>query len=129
MAKFAARTKVPIENTRMELERLVRRYGATGFVSGWQGSQARVEFICANRHIRLSVLVPDSERAGQQKWRTLLLLVKAKLAGVDAKIVTFEQAFVGDIVMPDGRTVWEAAREPIKLAYEGKSVDLLPRPQ
>lgn len=130
MARFAAKTKVPIEKTRMEIERLVKRYGAKGFVSGWQESQARIEFLCADRHIRLSVTVRDNDREGPQKWRTLLLMVKAKLAGVDAKIVTFEQAFVGDIVMPDGRTVWEAAREPIKLAYEGnRSVQLLPNPQ
>jgi hypothetical protein len=125
MASFAAKTKVPVEKTRIEIERLVKKYGAKGFVSGWQGPQARIEFLCADRHIRLSVIVSDLDRQGPQKWRTLLLLVKAKLAGVEAKIVTFEQAFVGDIVMPDGRTVWEATREPIKLAYEGKPVQLL----
>lgn len=120
MASFAAKTKVPVEKTRLEIERLVKKYGAKGFVSGWQGQNARIEFLCADRHIRLSVLVPPIEREAQQKWRTLLLLVKAKLAGVDAKIVTFEQAFVGDIVMPDGKTVYERIREPIKLEYDGR---------
>lgn len=121
MTRFAARTKVPVEKTRIEIEKLVKRYGAKGFASGWQGPQARIEFLCADRRVRLSVIVSDLDRAGPQKWRTLLLLVKAKLAGVDAGIVSFEQAFVGDIVMPEtGKTVWETAREPIKLAYEGK---------
>lgn len=128
MARFAARTRVPIDKTRMEIERLVKRFGAKGFVSGWHGAQARIEFICADRHIRLSVIIP-SEREGQQRWRTLLLLVKARLAGVEANIVTFEQAFLGDIVLPEtGKTVWETAREPIKLAYEGKVTTLLPGP-
>jgi hypothetical protein len=116
--KFAARTRVPVEQTRIEIERLVRRYGATGFVSGWEGSNARIGFIAHNRHIRFTVSVPEQEQAARQKWRALLLLVKAKLEAVDAKIATFEEAFVGDIVMPDGRTVWETTREPIKIAYE-----------
>lgn len=127
--KFAARTRVPVEKTRVEIEHLVKRYGAAGFVSGWQGSTARIEFIAQNRHIRFTVSVPEQEQAARQKWRALKLLVKAKLEAVDAKIVTFEEAFVGDIVMPDGRTVWETTREPIKLAYStGKPAQLLSAP-
>ena len=125
-ARFAARTRVPVEKTKAEIERLVKRYGAKGFASGWQGDAARIEFVAHNRHIRFTVMVPQAEQAARQKWRALLLLVKAKLEAVDAKIATFEEAFVGDIVMPDGKTVWEAAREPIKLAYDtGKPVALL----
>jgi hypothetical protein len=126
---FAARTKVPVEQTRLDIERLVKRYGASGFASGWQEDTARIQFVACNRHIRFTVIVPQQEQAARQKWRALLLLVKAKLEAVDAKIATFEEVFVGDIVMPDGRTVWEATREPIKLAYEGKTVALLGGPQ
>jgi hypothetical protein len=126
MTRYAARTTVPVEKTKSEIEKLVRRYGAKGFVGGWQNDMARIEFIAHGRHIRFSVVVPANAQAERQKWRSLLLLVKAKLEAVDAKIATFEEAFVGDIVMPDGRTVWESAREPIKLAYEGgKPVALL----
>jgi hypothetical protein len=127
--RYAAKTKVPVDKTRLDIERLVKRYGARGFVSGWQGATARIEFLCADRHIRFSVTVPEQPQAARQKWRALLLLVKAKLEAVDAKIATFEEAFVGDIVMPDGRTVWESAQEPIKLAYGGnKTVALLGSP-
>jgi hypothetical protein len=129
MTKYAARTTVPVEKTRMEIERLVGRYGAKGFMSGWQGKTARIEFLAAERHIRFTVLIPDGQQAARQKWRALLLLVKAKLESVDAKIATFEEAFATDIVMPDGRTVWESVREPIRLAYAGKSVALLGAPQ
>jgi hypothetical protein len=127
--RYAAKTKVPVDKTRLDIERLVKRYGARGFVSGWQGATARIEFLCADRHIRFSVTVPEQPQAARQKWRALLLLVKAKLEAVDAKIATFEEAFVGDIVMPDGRTVWESAQEPIKLACGGnKTVALLGSP-
>lgn len=130
MTQYAARTRVPIEKSKSDIERLVRRYGAKGFIAGWQGDAARIEFLARDRHIRFTVQVPAGEQAARQKWRALLLLVKAKLEAVDAKIATFEEAFVGDIVMPDGRTVWETAREPIRLAYEtGKPVVLLGGPQ
>jgi hypothetical protein len=73
----------------------------------------------------MTVVVPDAEQAARQKWRALLLLVKAKLGAVDAKIAAFEEAFVGDIVMPEtGRTVWESVREPIALAYQGSGKDV-----
>jgi hypothetical protein len=127
---YASRTTVPVEKTRMEIERLVKRYGAKGFASGWQGGIVRVEFLASERHIRISVLVPDNKpQVARTKWRAMLLVIKAKLESVDAHISTFEQAFAADIVMPGtGKTVWETIREPIKLAYEGKSVALLGGP-
>lgn len=119
--KYAAKTRVPVEKTRLEIERAVKRYGAKSFVSGWQGEAVRVEFLCHGRHIRMTMAEPPADQAKRQKWRALLLLVKAKLEAVDAKIATFEEAFLGDIVMPEtGRTVWETTREPIKLAYDGR---------
>jgi hypothetical protein len=112
----------------MEIERLVKKYGAKGFASAWQEQAARVEFLCQNRHVRLTIsTVNKSAQDERQQWRALLLLVKSKLVAVDAKIVTFEQAFVGDIVMPGtNKTVWETAREPLRLAYASNaSVPLL----
>lgn len=124
---YAQRTQVPVDKTRLEIERLVRKYGATGFSSSWLegrspttgGLYARVEFICHDRHIRLTVNVPPNETQARGKWRVLLLMVKAKLVAVDAKVVTFEEAFFADIVMPEtNKTVYEMAREPVRLSYE-----------
>lgn len=151
MAQYAAATTVPVEKSKAEIERIVTRYGATGFGSGWQGSKATIQFVCSNRHIRFTMDLPDRqdkrftykergyglrtetaaqalwEQACRQKWRALALLVKAKLEAVDAKIATFEEAFLSDIVLPDGLTVWEKTREPIALAYSsGQAVALLP---
>ena len=122
---FAVKTKVPVENTRVDIERLLKKYGAKGFQTGWQGKQAHVSFLAHDRHIRISVEVPDGAQVERQKWRALLLVIKAKLESVDAKIATFEEAFATDIVMPDGRTVWESIREPIRIAYERKEPQVL----
>jgi hypothetical protein len=115
---FARRTTVSVEKTRAEIERVVKRYGAKGFASAWQGDTVRVEFLARDRHIRMTMTEPPGEQPTRSKWRSLLLLVKAKLEAVDAKITSFEEAFLGDIVMPDGRTVYEATKGPIKIAYE-----------
>jgi hypothetical protein len=122
---YARNTRVTVEKSRAEIERTVRKYGASGFVSGWQGDRVKIEFLCRNRHIRMVMSEPPAEQPKRSKWRSLLLLVKAKLEAVDAKITTFEEAFLGDIVMPDGRTVYEATREPIKIAYERKEMPTL----
>ena len=126
---YASRTKVPADKTRMDIERLVRKYGAKGFASGWHEGTARVQFFAHNRHVRFTVATANSTAVQErERWRALLLLVKAKLVAVDAKITTFEEAFVGDIVLPEtGKTVWESVREPLKLAYEqNRAVPLLP---
>jgi hypothetical protein len=117
---YAARTSVPVEKSRADIEKLVKKYGAKGFQAGWHGARAQLEFLAHDRHIRFSVVMPDAAQAQRQKWRALLLLVKAKLEAVDAKIASFEEAFVGDIVMPNGRTVYEVAREGIALAYKDR---------
>lgn len=123
---YGAKTRVPVDRTRVEIEALVKKYGASGFVAGWQEGKARIEFLAQNRHVRFTMEVPAQPQAERQKWRALLLLVKAKLESIDAKIQTFEQAFIGDIVMPTtGHTIYETVREPLRLAYEGKDTALL----
>ena len=125
---YANRTRVPTEKTRLEIEQLVKKFGAKGFASGWHEGTARVQFFAHGRHVRFTVMTAGDTREGREKWRALLLLVKAKLVAVDAKIATFEEAFVGDVVLPEtGKTVWESVREPLKLAYEqNRHIPLLP---
>ena len=123
---FAADTRVPVEKSKADIEKLARKYGAKGFSSGWQNDIARVEFLLSDRHIRLTVNTLGAPQVQRQRWRALLLLIKARFVAVDAKISTVEQAFVGDIVTPDGRTVYEAIRQPLKIAYaDNKPVALL----
>ena len=146
MAKYAAGTTVSVEKSKAEIEQIVTRYGAAGFASGWHAQSANVQFVIAGRLIRFVMTLPARdekaftqyrpggghfvkdrsadaafklwEQACRQKWRALALLVKAKLEAVDAQISTIEEAFFADIVMSDGRTVYERAREAVALEYQ-----------
>ena len=130
---YAATTKVPIEQTRNEIERTLARYGAKRFAYFTEAGRAIVVVFEANdRRIRFDLPVPegDSDKENQgrrQKWRALLLCIKAKLESVESKIESFETAFLGHIVLPNGRTVAEEIQPSIATAYsEGKMLPLLP---
>lgn len=149
--KYAAQTSVGSERSKAEIERLLTRYGASSFVSGWQGSQAAVSFEMAARRVKFILPLPDRtnksfthtpgrgtkrsdtdayrawEQATRQRWRALALVVKAKLEAVESGITTFEDEFMAHIVMPDGKTVADHARPLIESAYmSGKVKALLP---
>jgi len=151
--RFAEKTTVSAERSRQEIENLLRRYKATGFLSGWAEGRAHVAFEMSGRRVKfvMKVPVPDEprfnvyrqgaserprspdvafrlwEQASRQVWRALLLVIKAKLEAVEAGISVFEDEFLAHIVMPDGRTVAEHIKPSLKLAYEsGKMAPLLP---
>lgn len=153
MAKFAATTSVATETSKAEIERTVRKYGASGFTSGWQGTMAAVGFIIDGRQVRFRMELPDPaddefcsyvrgytkvartpdaahklwEQACRQKWRALALVIKAKLEAVDAGISVIQDEFLANIVLSDGRTVGETIHPQIALEYStGKATNLLP---
>ena len=63
---YAADTSVPPEKSRAEIERLVTKYGATKFVSGWEEIGAAVLFEMRGRRVRFAIPLPEvtSERSG-----------------------------------------------------------------
>jgi hypothetical protein len=132
MARFAASTRVGVDQTRTEIERTLARYGATAFAYMTQQGRAIIAFEAQHRHIKITVPLPagDTDKEKQesrQRWRALLLVIKAKLESVESGIETLEEAFFANIVMPDGRTVYEATREHVAIAYKtGKVQALLP---
>lgn len=65
------------------------------------------------------------EKAGRQKWRCLALVIKAKLEAVESGIATFEDEFMANIVMPDGKTVGTHMRPKIEAAYQSNKMPAL----
>ena len=119
MPEYAARTKVPAERTRLEIEALMRKRGADQFMSGEDGERAVLAFRLSGRHLRFVLPLGDarSEQHRRSRWRAMLLVIKAKLEAVDIGILTIEDAFLGEVVLPDKRTVAAFMRPQIEAAY------------
>lgn len=136
MSRFAASTSVSAEQTRTEIERTLTRYGATAFAFYSSNGRAMIAFEATKRRVMFDLPLPtelkDESRRAQatrQRWRALLLVIKAKLEAVESKITTFEDEFMAHIVMPDGKTVATHLRPRIAQAYEtGHMLPLLPAP-
>jgi hypothetical protein len=137
---YAKKTTVSTDKSRAEIERILRRYGATAFGYSWKGSQAIIGFTLHDRHVRFMLPLPDRsekrfthssigprspeaagklwEQACRASWRALALVLKAKLEAVASKITTLEDEFLPHIVLPSGETVGEVLKPQIALAYE-----------
>lgn len=105
---YAKRTVVPVERSRGQITTLLERHNASRIMIGYDEECAGVGFLLANTVIRFTVKLPPraDEQRIRQRWRALLLALKAKLECVESGIETFEEAFLAHIVVPGtGRTV------------------------
>jgi hypothetical protein len=150
MPKYAEDTQVTADRSRTEIERILLRYGADGFMYGWEGERAVVAFRAHGKMLRFIVPLPDRdsaefartptgrrrtgnssqeayEQAVRQRWRALALVIKAKLEAVESGIESFEQAFLANILLPDGQTVGQWLVPQVEQAYlTGQMPALLP---
>lgn len=126
---YAKDTIVPVAKSRAEIESLLERAKAKqyGTAVDYDLLTARVQFKLHDRIVRFTVALPDRKkfgdgtrfaRAERQRWRALLLVLKAKLESVESNIETFEHAFLGQIVMPNDQTVAEILNPIIAFAYK-----------
>jgi hypothetical protein len=124
---YAIDTKVPVDKTRLDIERTVAKYGAKSFAYWARDDGATIVFEANDRRVRFDMKMPPlgkggSDQARRSRWRALLLCIKAKLESVEAGIETFEEAFLAHVVTPDGRTVGEAIQPQIASAYNGREL-------
>lgn len=149
-ARYAASTDVPTDRSRGEIEKTLRRYGASQFAYAWDDTHAILGFTAHDRQVRFVIPLPDPngreftvtdtgrersaaavadayERAVRQRWRVLALVVKAKLEAVESGLFTFEDEFLPHVVLPGGMTVADAVRDGVNQAYAtGQVPALLP---
>lgn len=144
---YAAKTTVPAEKSRQEIEKLLRRFGAEGFGYASERDRAQLMFRIRSSSpeitllIRMTIPLPDessrlithdgrgmrrseSQRRDaldqwtRQRWRAILLIVKAKLEAVATGISTVEREFLPDVVDPSsGRTVEESVLPALSSNY------------
>jgi len=148
--RYAADTDVSISRSRSEIEQVLRRFGATGFVYGWQGTSAAIMFELHDRRVKFVLPLPDGteerfqrtptgrtrkkqaiveqavEQEQRSRWRALLLALKARLQSIEDGIESFEDAFLSHVVLPNGKTIGETISPQIAQTYKtGKMPPLL----
>lgn len=128
MSRYAERTKTSVPQSKVEIERTLKRYGADGLLCGEADGKVLLMFRAEGRHVKFIIDIPtDDEREIRRLWRCLLLVVKSKLESVATDIVTFDEAFMPHIVLPDGKTIAQHMLPQITAAYEtGDMPPLLP---
>ena len=140
---YARDTKVPIDRSKVEIGELFRRYGADDIASGenLRTGDSWVAFSLRRRGFKIVLTMPDRadfattptgrtrdratqtaqwEQACRQRWRAMVLWVKANLEAVDSGIITLEQAFLASMMLPDGSRVEDWLVPQINVAYESK---------
>lgn len=151
---YASKTNVSSGASKIEIENILIRYGATQFMYGWTQdgeTAAMVQFVHNGLRIRFILPMPDRnsrdfthtpsrgtarsaadasaayEQAVRQRWRALALVIKAKLEAVESGITSFEVEFLPYIVLPNDMTVADQALPEVARMYElGTMRRLLP---
>jgi hypothetical protein len=137
---YAEGTEVSVDRSQTELRTVLRKYGADGLAIAEMSARALVEFMANDRRIRFSINMPTGEERAlrvtkggvtrtsaqlknaiaaeeRRRWRALVFVVKAKLEAVESGIVTFEDEFLAQTVLPDNTTVGESIQPGIERAY------------
>ncbi len=145
--RYAQDTTVSVEKSKAHIELLLKKHGATSFVSGWDDEQgmAVIQFRIAARFVKFQVNEPDLddfkltgsgqirnktavqkalEKERRRRWRALLLIVKAKLEIVASGYSTIEREFMSDLLLPDGSTVMEWLQPQLDKAYSAGAMPL-----
>lgn len=149
MAQYAKNTNVSSESSRLEIEKLLIKYGADNFAYATTAGKSMIGFTMFNRKVKFLLPLPKIdefqytptgrvrtensqyeawEQACRQRWRALKLVIQAKLEAVECGISIFDDEFMSNIVLPDGNTVGDFMRPQIEQTYLTGSVpDLLPQ--
>lgn len=131
---YAENTKVPIERSRAEAERILTNYGADQVSSGWTANKAVLMFRMKDRYVKIEMPLvvkgvtrnhknyiygeDGASKENRRRWRAMVLYLKAKLESVESEIISFEQAFLAHMLLPNKQTVAEFMQPQIAAAYQ-----------
>lgn len=145
---YARGTKVSSETSRSEIERLLKRFGVAHFGYISQPGLASLVFQHEGENYRISVPLPDVkdstfdrtpagrrrdadqrlnaiEQEERERWRVLLLAIKAELALAEVWDKGLAEALAQYRQLPDGRTVQDTVMQdgtlPPALTWGGQS--------
>ncbi len=147
MPNYAKNTSVSVSQSQIEIQSILRRYGADRFGSMEDKNNAYLMFEYNGLLIQIQVPMPkrdefittptgrkrtesqinrEYDKAVRQKWRALVLAVKAKLEAIESGISTLEKEFLAFVVMPDGNQLGDHVIPNLKqIAETGKMPKML----
>jgi hypothetical protein len=118
--RFAEDTKVPISQSLDEIRRTVARYDGEQFLHAAMDDRLIIGFSKEGRQVRFQVSQdPANAQNSRRLARALLLVLKAKLEAVASGVTVFDDEFLANIVMPDGKLVAAHIRPRLAAAYAG----------
>jgi len=120
MARYAENTSVPISRSKSQIEDTLLRYGIEEFGIGISPRGAGIIFKNNGKVYKINVPNPPCdnittakyEQACRQRWRILLLSIKAKLEEIEAGLISFDDQFLAYMTLPDGSTVGDFMKLP-----------------
>lgn len=145
---YAKGTKTSIAKSEDQIKTMLRKAGAAAIAMMEESAYAIVAFHLHERSIRFRLPLPrrDDERftlgvdryshrparrapdkadalwvqACRERWRQLHLCIKAKLESVEQEIELFDDAFLSQIVTPDGDTIGDKVKPQMTALMDGK---------
>lgn len=125
---YAHGTSVSVDRSMSEIKRTLDRFGAEKFGYFSELGAAAIAFQHKGRAVRMRLRLPvpddfvrtetnrtrtprardeECDRETRRRWRSLALVIKAKLAAIEDGIATFEDEWLAYLVLPGGKTVGE----------------------
>lgn len=137
---YAENTQVSVDKSIGEIIALIRKHGAERIAQMQEPGRIAMQFFLKDRLLRFVITLPTTEEGPQrdrhgyslspdqklkkqqqrhrQRARALLLVIKAKLESVESNVETFEEAFLANIVTPDGPTIGDWLIPQIEEGYK-----------
>lgn len=125
MSRYAENTEVPVDRSLGQIQTTLKTHGASRFVYGEDDDAFMIGFVMEGRQYRFVVPLPQRtdrdiaytdtgkarlssaipgllEQGRKQRFRALLLVLKAKLEAIDTGITTLEDEFLSALVLGNG---------------------------
>lgn len=138
MAKHAATTKVPVAQTRAEIDELLRSRECDGcrWTDHWKEGKTVLEFLWTADEAHPPLLCKFEISAGNldevdeaQEWRRVHRVLRVFLLGlfeaVDGGLITLEEAMLPWVVAKNGRTVGQKLLPKLQELSSGSAHALL----
>ena len=149
--RYAENTSVSTSKSNHEIERTLERYGADEFFYAKGAAEAQIGFKLNDRQYLIKITLPDKdsaeftktperrtarsedaafkawEQACRQRWRALALFIKATLEAIECGIMSFDEAFLAHMMLPDqsGNTFGSCFIPQLDRAYQTGSTPKL----